>query len=341
MSTGLAINNVFNSLFNAVLVSTVAYVTFRNVVEYKQLSRKKKPLLFAFGLLLNITAFTCLFVLFWKSFSQLVNAQYDSSNPLFFACNMVFLQHSFLIMVLFVRMYYIFHTTDLELSMATIVLFVVTFMFSSAIFGAILTSKIRVPGTDSWVNCAITLCVFNIIFMIVTTSLFLSKLSIVFRRSSQAKHSNKKDNALINLITKITLLSLMTMSITFVSCLLLLFRFSIFGENVVVSLISDWVISIDIYSNFLCYSLSFKYFHKYYAKLCRCCDFKCRRLWYFMVFGALPDDVPFLAKQIESHVATTSPCTSTTTFDQTSVKNTESVTAVEVTVTEPVQSTED
>eukprot|EP01084_Bolivina_argentea_P177918 307646_1 len=101
MSAALVINNALNSVFNVALVCSIIYVSYRNIMECKKV--RMRPLLFTFGLLLNAIAFTCLSMLFWKSFSQLIHVPCDTSNPLFFACNMVFLQHFVLITVLFIR----------------------------------------------------------------------------------------------------------------------------------------------------------------------------------------------------------------------------------------------
>eukprot|EP01083_Nonionella_stella_P091317 255297_1 len=299
MSTGLVVNNALNSVFNVALVCSIIYVSYRNIMECKKV--RMRPLLFTFGLLLNAIAFTCLSMLFWKSFSQLIHVPCDTSNPLFFACNMVFLQHFVLITVLFIRIYYVFRRKlGLALSTRTIRVFIIALVFSFSIFVLLLTTTIHIPGTDAWVNCAITLCVFNLIFMVTITSLFLNKLSIVLRftlENNKCTDRTKSDNELIDLITKTTLLSLIAMLTTFISCILLLFRFSMFGNHPIVSVISDWVVSIDIYCNFACYSLSFKYFHRYYVYMCHCCDVKCRQLWFCMVFKGT-DDVSFLSKDL-------------------------------------------
>eukprot|EP01083_Nonionella_stella_P091318 255298_1 len=300
MSAALVINNALNSVFNVALVCSIIYVSYRNIMECKKV--RMRPLLFTFGLLLNAVAFTCLCLLFWKSFSQLIHVPCNASNPLFFACNMVFLQHFVLITVLFIRIYYVFRRKlDLALSTRTIRVFIITLVLSFAIFLVLLTTAIHIPGTGAWINCAITLCVFNLLFMIAITSLFLNKLSIVLRftlENNNSANRTKSDNALIDLITKTTLLSLIAMLTTFISCVLLLFRFSMFGNHPIVSVISDWVVSIDIYCNFACYSLSFKYFHQYYVQICHCCDVQCRQLWFCMVFKVPTDDVLFMSKEI-------------------------------------------
>eukprot|EP01083_Nonionella_stella_P044747 120370_1 len=311
MSESFVVINAFNSLLNVVLLGTIVYVCYRNIMECKKV--KMPRLLFIFGLLLNVVAFACLSLLLWKALCQIIGAQFGSSEPLFFGCNLVFLQHLFLIVVMFIRIHYIFraanHTDiDLALSARTIIFFIIAVVLSSTIFTVLLTTKLVIPGTTELVNCAITLCVFNLVFLVAITSLFVSKLTVVFRCALQTDRSTdpnklKKDNAFINLITKTTLLSLTAMSITFVSCLLLLFRFTAFGKYPIVPAISDLVVSIDIYSNFLCYSLSFKYFHRYYFKLCRFCDLKYKRLWHFMIFGA-KDDVSFLATEITAQLST-------------------------------------
>eukprot|EP01083_Nonionella_stella_P125372 379152_1 len=312
MSSSFIAINVFNSLFNSVLLGTIVYVCYRNIVECNKV--KMPALLFIFGLLLNVVAFACLSLLLWKAVCQISAVQFGSSEPLFFGCHLVFLQHLFLIMVMFIRIHYIFRSShhieiDLALSARTISFFIIAVVVSSTIFTALLTTKLAIPGTTELVNCAITLCVFNLVFLVAITSLFVSKLTIVFRYALQADKSAdinklKKDNAFMNVITKTTLLSLTAMSITFVSCFLLLFRFTTFGNDPIVSVISDLVVSIDIYSNFLCYSLSFKYFHPYYFKLCRFCDLKYKHLWQRMSFGAPDGDVSFLAKEITAQLST-------------------------------------
>eukprot|EP01084_Bolivina_argentea_P117529 208712_1 len=309
-------NDIIYSIINVLLLLSIIAVTYRTIIEYKitvQSQTKyqtKNVMLFATGLIFNFAAFFCMFVLFFRAFSKVISASYKTDHQLFFPCNLVFLQNTFLVIVLFTRIYHIFHGTELQLTLSTIIFFVVSFIISSAVFITLLVTKITIPGTDKWFNCAVTLCIFNVFFMFAMTTLFLNKLAKVVQNSTKNLYSNQRkfNMKLIQIITKTTLLSLISMLITFVSCALLLFRFSLFGDNtdvkIYVEIISDWVIALDIYSNFACYSLSFRYYNKYYIKLCKCCDYKCKRLWYFVCFGG-NRDMDLLFESIQSQTKLT------------------------------------
>lgn len=309
---GLLINNALYCGIQIILLCSIIAVSCHACIQQKKnqtspTKYKTNTNLFLFGLLFNIAAIFCIFALFYKALMYLINKPDPTSKiPIFFACNLVFLQNTFLMMVIFVRIYHIFNTTSLEIRSKTVVMFVTCLLISTLIFILLLTTKIRIPGTDSWLNCAVTLCIFNVIFAIWITSLFLKKLAIVFKEAIAANNvTNKnmiheKDMSLIRIITKTTLLSFISMMITFISCLLLLFRFSLFGDSIYVSIISEWVISVDIYSNFACYSLSLGHYTQYYIKLCYTLDHKCRNCWLYMIFGK--DTHPLLTNIIQSNL---------------------------------------
>ena len=62
--------------------------------------------------------------------------------------------------------------------------------------------------------------------------------------------------------------------------------------------ITEWLLLIDIYSNFACYTLTFEHSKGHYHKLCQCLDTKCKDLWYRMVLGE--HDMAKLAEDIEA-----------------------------------------
>ena len=304
-AVGLFINNVIYCIIQLILLISIFRITFRSYIEYRLLQKESNEkrfcntLLFIFGLLFNIAGLFCIFSLFCKTFVQLNTFANEnlrgliafSQIPLLFPCNLVFLQNTFLMIVLFIRIYFIFHGSPFQVAIRTIVLFTISLLISSGIFMVLLTTKIRIPGTDSWVNCAVTLCIFNMIFAIWITSLFLKKLTMTLKHAYTAANINnkrrvrKEDMAFIKTITKTALLSFISMFVTFISCLLLLFRYSLFGESMVVNVISEWVVCINIYCNFACYSLAFRYYDKYYDKLCKKMDKECRSMWLFVMLG--------------------------------------------------------
>eukprot|EP01084_Bolivina_argentea_P263605 446230_1 len=296
-TTALMVNNIFYSIILLILLTSIVGITYRSVKEYIKSTGSIvmpygfKVTLFVFGILFNIVAFFCIFIVFIKAISSIFSLQFDETNPIFFACNLVFLQNLFFMLVLFTRICCITNGTNLQLSFRIISAFIISFIISITIFIILLVTNIHIFGTDSWINCAVTLCVFNGIFMIAMMSLFLSKLFVLLRDTSRTNSpkvnlQQQQPNLLLpEIITKTSILSVISMSITFTSCLLLLFRYSKFAENLYVNILSDWLISINIYSNFACYSLSLKHYKKYYIKLCKPLDSKCKNVWYPSIFG--------------------------------------------------------
>jgi len=155
------------------------------------------------------------------------------------------------------------------------------------------------------VTCAVTLCVFNVFFMVVVITIFLTKLTNVYKGlMSTSRKKNKTTTSLINVITKTTLLSLISMTITFLSCLVILFRFILFGDSQAVIVITEWLMILDIYSNFACYTLQFEHSKEAYKKMCSCLDIRCKHLWYRLVFGENDENEPEYGSKVEASATT-------------------------------------
>ena len=264
IENGVMAHNIIYSVINLLLLVTIIMATYRSIIEYRKemkagqqanISNAMTVILFILGFIFNMVSIFCIFALFFKSLSQLTSIPNSTaSNPLFFACNLVFLQNIFYLLALFVRIFYVFNEAPkLALSKRTIVLFIIAFIMATFTYIILLTTKIRIPGVDTWVNCAVTLCIFNVFFMIVATSIFISKIVIVIKGTLGPNHQNStaRNGGLIHIITKTSLLSVISMIITFLSCLVLLFRFSLFVFNIYISILSEWIISANIYFNFL------------------------------------------------------------------------------------------
>merc|ERR1712154_259741 len=123
---------------------------------------------------------------------------------------------------------------------------------------------------------------------------------------STSRKKNKTTTSLINVITKTTLLSLISMTITFLSCLVILFRFILFGDSQAVIVITEWLMILDIYSNFACYTLQFEHSKEAYKKMCSCLDIRCKHLWYRLVFGEEEDrpEEPDYLSRVEASTTT-------------------------------------
>ena len=118
--------------------------------------------------------------------------------------------------------------------------------------------------------CIIISLLLTVLLSILTMILFIKKLIMVFR--------NLSDNEeLIGLITKLSLLTLISLSITILVPLLL--PLIVFGFETDVDWPFDFLILVDVTTNFWCIMLSFEEMNHYYSNICNFCDSKCRKLW--------------------------------------------------------------
>ena len=105
--------------------------------------------------------------------------------------------------------------------------------------------------------------------MATLTSLFIYKLYSTLKLAAQDNDENFQSE-LTYIMSKISILSGLSIFCTMLSCILLILRYAIMVDNMYVNNISDWVIAIDIYSNFLFITLSMKCYNKWYLKIFGC-----------------------------------------------------------------------
>ena len=114
-----------------------------------------------------------------------------------------------------------------------------------------------------------------------TTSLviiFISKLIQVYK---SIKYEGNQ--FLIKPITKITILSSISISITFISILLFATFITIKSQNLFIEIAGSWIGLLDLYTNFLCVIICYGPFKMYYMVLCKCVDKRCFRCWSYMI----------------------------------------------------------
>merc|ERR1712154_631509 len=121
-----------------------------------------------------------------------------------------------------------------------------------------------------WTWCASTFCFYNIVFMICLSSLFIYKLVMLFNKVMENNDPESIHHDIVDVIIKTTLLGLISIAMTMTSCVFLIIRFSFMIQNYYIDIIGNTLISVDIYSNFIFITMSFKYFNKYYFMLFGC-----------------------------------------------------------------------
>merc|ERR1712154_150798 len=121
-----------------------------------------------------------------------------------------------------------------------------------------------------WTWCASTFCFYNIVFMICLSSLFIYKLVMLFNKVMENNDPESIHHDIVDVIVKTILLGLISIAMTMTSCVFLIIRFSFMIQNYYIDIIGNTLISVDIYSNFIFITMSFKYFNKYYLMLFGC-----------------------------------------------------------------------
>eukprot|EP00484_Ammonia_sp_Unknown_P017915 CAMPEP_0197046044 /NCGR_PEP_ID=MMETSP1384-20130603/21809_1 /TAXON_ID=29189 /ORGANISM="Ammonia sp." /LENGTH=336 /DNA_ID=CAMNT_0042477753 /DNA_START=31 /DNA_END=1041 /DNA_ORIENTATION=- len=287
-------NNLIYCIVQIIFIVFVVVVTAHLCVECRKASesssksRTKLLFLFVLGVVYNAVTVFCALALFLKSLPCIlphgsIDADMLASIHLFLPCNLIYLQNTILVIVVFFRIDITFADSPFNTTKRVRIAFSVCFAVSLTIFVGLLLSKIQIPGTDSWLNCAVTLCIFNIFFAVWLTAIFLSKFASLLR------NVDTRDNSLISMISKTTLLSCISFTVTIISCTLVLFRYSVFGDNELVNAVSEWMVALNVYCNFLCYTLVYIHYDKHYQRLCKPLDVCCKKAWAIAIFGSYRD----------------------------------------------------
>merc|ERR1719295_512980 len=150
-----------------------------------------------------------------------------------------------------------------------------------------------------WTICASSFCMYNVVFMTLLSYLFSSKLLASFR-SVQGSGNRKGRKSVVNMMTKTSLLAMFSIAMTFTSCILLILRYSVHYESWLVYVSSNWLMSLDIYSNFFFVSLTMAYFDKYYQRVFGKLDHLLKRFLYWIVTRGNADSMR-LAEYFEQH----------------------------------------
>ena len=173
--------------------------------------------------------------------------------------------------ILFYRLYKVFGRKPFQLSKFVTYSFITCYTFL-----CVLLIFFNIFGMTSMINYAISVIVGVIIFIyILIMNVWLVFLFIF--KLIQTYGCEEADESLIELITKISILcftSAFTVLLTsiFVSLSLEITSYHWY-------FILDIFVIMDLYTNFLCVLLSFRYFDRFYLTICKCCDHQCYECW--------------------------------------------------------------
>ena len=285
--------------FNIILVLISIPIIIKLIKNsvYPPFDEKKPPkCLFNAGLLfLNITIL-CLIILILLGLFQLFmednNNMYDNSilyKLLIYSFGIIYwLQKYTLLIVLFIRLKFVFNPTPLAITDYTLKLFITLFiitpilLISLSLF-VIMYNDFIIEEHDNntnylYVFLGIFVVLYNIFLILCVLSLFIYKLIQVYRI--------EYDMSFIQVIAKITIIAAISIIVAFIGPFCIILRYTLLLHNEYMFIITDYIISIEIFINFLCVIISYKYFKKYYEIFCCCIISLCHSFW----FNTLYDD---------------------------------------------------
>eukprot|EP01083_Nonionella_stella_P082276 227086_1 len=194
-----------------------------------------------------------------------------TSNLMLWGINIVCYsgQYTFLLLVLFYRLYYIFRGTVFKLSKCTIAFFF-TCGFTSGItmtIGVYDGFVTHSTGRLGWIMTGISY-VFFIIVNIFTSLMFILKLRTLFKQNQRF--------GMLATMTRCTVLATISISSTVILFVInIVFGFIWNYKNLTANIVFGSFICLDSFTNFLCITLAQKFARQLYDTLCGSVDTLC------------------------------------------------------------------
>ena len=196
-----------------------------------------------------------------------------------------FVQYTLLLFLNFYRMYITFLHTPLQFTKFLVwyYRFQAVSLYALIIsFPVVLTQYVTIDKPET---IKVALGILNATFYLIailtasTTYIFIYKLVKVYKMDS-----NKDENGqLIRVMTKTAFLTMISIFITILTYLFNRVDLGFDPLSETRRNIADTISTMDVYTNLICFVLTFQSFEKYYNKLCGCCDSKCQRMCIWMV----------------------------------------------------------
>lgn len=265
-STSIILWLGFAVVINAVLILSSIGLTYKFVVGLGEDAKKVSKFLYYSGLsyfiLSTITLILSTPINFYCSKSDIMRYA-DRVHKILYS-----VQCYFYIVLWFLRLYFAFRGTAFELSKCALTTIITFAMigFVSLLYAMIFHDTHTNFGFVV-TGCLILLFIAWIMFLV---SLFIYKLINVY------KNVSAENNGLIRVITKITILSIVSICSSF---LYLSIFFIARNKNIHLKLARDYMQLVSTYMNFICVLLSYNCFDAFYGKSCGKMDIECTKCW--------------------------------------------------------------
>jgi len=293
VSTGVAINNVFYIIVQILMAFSIIGFTAYSLLHNRKSSKQSLCYIVIPNVLFNLVSLYCVSVILICPITALMDPdKVDATTLRLFPCNSLckdylpFVQTITFIVVLFLRCIDIFKDSNAyKIGVRTKIIFCIVLVSSISLWISLLATNWTLPHSAPWVSCIMTLCMINLWFALWMEVLIISKLVRVISSHVQ-EHHRRTAQGIRHLITKSALLATIAMGTTIVACFFFLIRIHSFGNHVGVHIMSEWLISFDIYLNFLANLLTHASYNKLYGRLCQPLHTKCDMCFQKLIFGS-------------------------------------------------------
>eukprot|EP01084_Bolivina_argentea_P227751 384698_1 len=256
-----------------VFITIVIYTLYTFIVKEttKNMNRKIKYLVLSF----LITTVLSIFLNIPFAFSQC----YLQELKLYIAYMWMpfWSSQSFLLLIIFFyKLIHVFMKTQLRVRNTTEKIYKLCFialplyavLVLCLIFPLQLLQKAPLISMVLFIGCILSYILLSISMII----LFTHKLTQTYKQSVS-------DESIITAITKLTLLTTISITFTFIDGILSAAVLGVSTDSkyhIWIDILSDYATVLDTFTNFCCVVLTFQSFKRYYIVLCGCCEFGCR-----------------------------------------------------------------
>ena len=303
---------LYNDYILPILNASAAITTIPFIILYIRARYNKKLkstfCLFGLGLAMFVIIFTWFVsevfhngIICYEDYQYLSNF-FDMANGILYTT-----QNTLLLLILFIRLMQIFQKTEFALSYCVINSFIFLIVIAAIISSlcSISYNLLEQYSPNSpWLTAIIFIWIFPslvyILSVIWLNGLFIHKMYKVYHMTEIRNNSKRKMEDIISKTTVLCVVSSMSSLLFFISW----FLWSAVDTPDVV-FVSEVMMVVDLYTNFLSVLLSFSHFGSYYWKVCGCCDKLGRKY-----IGGQTQDVPDKYYAMKEFVSTSQTLTS-------------------------------
>lgn len=266
------------SALNAAALPIVLVVIHKIIIERANLIENgKKPSFaifiasLAFYIITTLTIIGLILMVFLKL--QSIFHDNTTSNLIYIQYCHIFVsfyskQNFLVVIILYLKLKKIFMKTSFKISKNQRRLFATSFIIIIMAFILVPTMDAIFPSTSIWRICTVIICGYNLTFMVMLSGLFIHKLYLTWKPAKEIEEDFQSE--LMFLLIKFSILAVLTIICTFISCICLISLYAIKIHSEYIEQFNHWSISINIYFNFLFITFLKKCYNKWYLNIFGC-----------------------------------------------------------------------